>query len=195
MHFPVPEHQLENKRYRLSVLNLNVLISRYSKSMCHLINYLWSLLTHWGRVTHLYISNLTIIGSDNDLSPGRCQAIIWTSAGVLLTGPSGTNFSEILITIHTFSFKKMHLNMEAILSRPLSVKPMNWLIKKKIILLAASCFHAVECCCVVASPLSVLLGLITCHHGYRCWQYQHYPGLPHPVVGAPRLFHSPLAQP
>ena len=27
---------------------------------------------------HMYFSKLTIIGSDNDLSPGRHQAIIWT---------------------------------------------------------------------------------------------------------------------
>ena len=33
-------------------------------------------LTHWGRLTHICIINLTIIGSDNDLLPGRCQAII-----------------------------------------------------------------------------------------------------------------------
>ena len=41
----------------------------------------------------------------------RRQAIIWTSAGILLIGPLGTNFSEISLQIHTFSFKKMHLNM------------------------------------------------------------------------------------
>ena len=29
---------------------------------------------------------LTIIGSDNGLSPGRRQAIIWTNAGILLIG-------------------------------------------------------------------------------------------------------------
>ena len=56
-------------------------------------------LTHWGRVTNIYVSNLTIIGSDNGLSPGRRQAIIWTNAGILLIGPLGTNFSEILIQI------------------------------------------------------------------------------------------------
>ena len=33
-------------------------------------------LTHWGRVTHICVSNLTIIGSDNGLSPERRQAII-----------------------------------------------------------------------------------------------------------------------
>ena len=50
-------------------------------------------LTHWGWVTHICLGNLTIIGSDNGLSPGRRQAIIWTNAGILLIGPLGTNFS------------------------------------------------------------------------------------------------------
>ena len=44
-------------------------------------------LTHRGRVTHICVGNLTIIGSDNGLSPGRRQAIIWTNAGILLIGP------------------------------------------------------------------------------------------------------------
>ena len=66
-------------------------------------------LTHWDRVTHICVGNLTIIGPDNGLSPGRRQAIIWTNVGILLIGPLGTNFGEILIGIQTFSFKKMHL--------------------------------------------------------------------------------------
>ena len=33
-------------------------------------------LTHWGHVTHICVSSLIIIGSDNGLSPGRRQAII-----------------------------------------------------------------------------------------------------------------------
>ena len=60
-----------------------------------------------------YMCNLTIIGSDNGLSPGRRQAIIWTNAGILLIGPPGTNFSEILIEIYTFSIKKMHIKMSS----------------------------------------------------------------------------------
>ena len=68
-------------------------------------------LTHWGWVTHVYVSNLTIIGSDNGLSPGRRQAIAWTNVGILLIGPLATNFSKMLIEIHTFSFKKIHLKM------------------------------------------------------------------------------------
>ena len=70
-------------------------------------------LTHWGRGTHICVRKLTIISSVNGLSPGRRQAIIWTNDGILLTEPLGTNFSEILIEIHTFSFKKMHLKMSS----------------------------------------------------------------------------------
>ena len=33
-------------------------------------------LTDWGRVMHICIGSLAIIGSDNGLSPGRHQAII-----------------------------------------------------------------------------------------------------------------------
>ena len=72
--------------------------------------------THWGRV--ICVSKLTTIGSDYGLSPGRCQAIIWANAGILLIGPLGTNFSGILIEILTFSFKKMHLKMSSGRCRP-----------------------------------------------------------------------------
>ena len=81
------------------------------------------LLTLWGRATHICFGKLTTIVSDNGLSPGRRQATIWTIAGILLIGPLGTNFSEILTGIQTFSFKKMRLKnvvceMASILSRP-----------------------------------------------------------------------------
>ena len=62
-------------------------------------------------MTHICVSKLTIISSDNGLSPSRHQAIIWTNAIILLTGPVRTNFSEILSEIHTFSFNKMHLKI------------------------------------------------------------------------------------
>ena len=70
-------------------------------------------LTHWGRVTHICVGKPTNIGSDNGLSPGRRQAIIWTNAGILLFGPIGTHFSEYLVVIHTFSFNIMHLKMSS----------------------------------------------------------------------------------
>ena len=75
-------------------------------------------LTHWGRVMHICVSKQTTIGSDNGLSPGRRQAIIWTNAGILLIGPMGTTFSEILIEIHAFSFKKMCLKISSWKWRP-----------------------------------------------------------------------------
>ena len=75
-------------------------------------------LIHWGRVTHICVSKLTIIGADNGLSPGWRQAIIRTNAGILLIGPLGTNFSEILIWIQTFSFRQVHLKMSSAKWRP-----------------------------------------------------------------------------
>ena len=75
-------------------------------------------LTHWGWMTHICVSRLTIIGSDNGLSPGRRQAIICTNTGVLVIWIIGTNFSEILSETHTFSFKKMHLKMSSGRRRP-----------------------------------------------------------------------------
>ena len=52
--------------------------------------------------------NRVNIGSDNGLSPGRRQAIIWTNAAINCQLDS---FSEIWIGILPFSFKKIHLNM------------------------------------------------------------------------------------
>ena len=75
-------------------------------------------LTHWGRLTHICVIKVTVIGSDNGLSPDRHQAIIWTNAEKWLIGPLGTNFDEILIKIHTFSFKKIHLKMSSGKWRP-----------------------------------------------------------------------------
>ena len=85
-------------------------------------------LTHWGQVTHICVGKLTTIGSDNGLSPELRQAIIWTNAGILSIGPLGTNFSEILIGIQIFPFKKIYLKIvcerASILSRPQCVKGM-----------------------------------------------------------------------
>ena len=69
-------------------------------------------------MTHKCVGNLPIIGSDNGLSPGRPQAITWTNIGILLIGPLGTNFSEMLIEIDVFSFKKMHLKVSSAKRRP-----------------------------------------------------------------------------
>ena len=70
-------------------------------------------------MTHICISKLTTTGSDDGLSPGRCQSIIWTNAGILLTGPLGTNFSEIFLKIHAFSLKKKRLQLSSGKWRPI----------------------------------------------------------------------------
>ena len=62
-------------------------------------------------MTHICISDLTFIGSDNGLLPGRRQAIIWTNDGILLIITMRTNFSEILMESLKFSLKEMHLNV------------------------------------------------------------------------------------
>ena len=119
-------------------------------------------LTHWGRVTHICVSKLSIFASDNGLSPGRRQAIIWTNAGILLIGPLGTNFSEI----HFHSRKsiwKCHLENGGHLSRPQCVKPsvyigsgnrwcgcyFKWVISKLIWRI-----HIVNISCEIATKLN-----------------------------------------
>ena len=90
---------------RLAILSLSqVATKQLAVDMC---------LTHCGWVAHICVSELTIIGSDNGLLPGRRQAIIWTNDGILIMEHLGTNFSEIFIGIHAFLFKKMHLKMSS----------------------------------------------------------------------------------
>ena len=57
---------------------------------------------------HICVNKLTVIGSDNGLSPGNAE--------ILLIRPLETNFSEISIEIHIFSFKKLkiYLNMSSV---------------------------------------------------------------------------------
>ena len=69
-------------------------------------------------MTHICVGKLTIIGSENGLSPFWRQVIIWTNAGILLIGPLGRNFCEILIRINTFSFRKSHFSMSSGKWRP-----------------------------------------------------------------------------
>ena len=57
--------------------------------------------------------NRVSIGSDNCWSPGRRQAFISNNAGILLIRTLGTNFSEIVSEMNTFSLTKMHLKMSS----------------------------------------------------------------------------------
>ena len=72
--------------------------------------------------------NQVSIGSDNGLSPGGRQAIIWTNTGLLPIGPLGTNFSEILIKLQNFSYTKMHLNTPSAKWRPFFQEEMSLLL-------------------------------------------------------------------
>ena len=99
------------------LLFLLFVVSGYWNEICVIISSSVCCLTDWGRVTHICIGKLTVIGSDNGLSPGRRQAIIWTNAGILIR-PLGTNVSEMLIGIQAFSFKKMYLKMSSAKWRP-----------------------------------------------------------------------------
>ena len=98
-------HKVTKTVYNIYIVSLNT----HWNIPANLYNYRngWTLkvaaaywiLPHWGRVTHICVINLSIICSDNGLSPGRRHAIIWTNAGILLIEPLGTNFSQILIEI------------------------------------------------------------------------------------------------
>ena len=68
-------------------------------------------------MAHICVGNLSIIGLNNGLSPGRRQAIIWTNMGILSIGPLGTIFSEIIIEILAISFKNMHMKMSSVKSQ------------------------------------------------------------------------------
>ena len=105
-------------------------------------------LTHWGQATHICPSKLTIIGSDNGMSPGRRQAIIWTNAGILLIGLLGTNFSETLIEIHIFSFKKMRLKVSSAKWRPFCLG------LNRLRQLCCLSFTPIACQCTSILPIS-----------------------------------------
>ena len=91
-------------------------------------------LTHWGRPTHMCVSQLTILGSDHGLSPGRRQAIIWTNAGLLLieTIVNGDKLQwnfirNWYIVILDNAFENVVWKMAAILPRAQCVNPCLWL--------------------------------------------------------------------
>ena len=78
-------------------------------------------LTHWGRMTHICGSKLTIIGSDNGLSPGRRQAIIltkcWNIANWTPRNKLQRNLNQNLyIFIQENAFENVIWKLAAILS-------------------------------------------------------------------------------
>ena len=98
------------------------------------------------RPSHAYsVSNLTIIGSDDGLLP-----LVSTKplSGILSIGPLGTNFSEIIIKILTFSFKKMHWKMSSGKWRPfclgLNVLMCLWTMRWHA-------YHMLYTCCILCT--------------------------------------------
>ena len=84
-------------------------------------------LTHWGRVTHICVSKLIIIGSDNALSPGRRQAIIWTNNCILLIWTPRNKFQwnrnrNSYAFIQENALENVVRKMASILSQPQCVK-------------------------------------------------------------------------
>ena len=65
------ECHILHKNFKFSYLwVLECLFSTY-RYQCNMVNQNIDAFIHWGRVTHICVSKLTIIGSDNGLSPGR----------------------------------------------------------------------------------------------------------------------------
>ena len=121
---------------------------------------------------HICVSKLTFIVSDNGLSTGRCQAITWTNAGILLIGPLGTNFNEILIEIYTFSFKKINLKMSSGKCRP-------FCLGLNVLILMSPKIHALLTRVQILKwtkflNLTMLLSHIPCVHSCSEWHIVGY---------------------
>ena len=94
----------------------------------------------WHTHTHIYVyvyiyicvSKSTIVGSDNDLSPGRRQAIICTNDGILLIRPVGTNFNELLSSkfkyFHRRKYALKYCQILPISPRPQCVNATYWFL-------------------------------------------------------------------
>ena len=84
---------------------------------------------------HICIWNLTIIDSDNGVSPDWRQAIIWANDGIVLFGPLQFNFNDIYLKCISCRWRKCiwkcHLENVGHLSRPQCVKKQlrsTWLV-------------------------------------------------------------------
>ena len=150
-------HQAIIKKLCLYVINKHISVKSYFKfsfkrsvwncsAKCYPSCLDLSVLTHWGRVTHICIIKLAIIGSDNGLSPGRCQTIIWTNVGILSIGPLGTNFTNILIR-RIFNqenvFESIIWMIVAILSWPVCVNKIDFLVTC-VIIKVSPCIQCVD---------------------------------------------------
>ena len=121
---------------------------------CETVQWSCVCLTHWGRVTHISVSRLTIIGSDNGLSPNigsenglspnRHQFIIWTKVGTSLIGPwEQTSVKFYYLNVYIFiqenAFENVVWEIAAILFRLQSVISIK--IRPQKIKQSSSCVH------------------------------------------------------
>ena len=69
---------------------------------------------HFTSLIYVYASvNWVSIGSNNGLSPGRRQAIIWTNADILSNITQSTHLNFKYNFFEIFPFTKMHLNISS----------------------------------------------------------------------------------
>ena len=136
-------------------------------------------------LTHICVNDLTIIGLVNGLWPGRRQVIIRTNAGILLIRPLGTNWSEILIEILIFSFKKMRLTVSSAKRRPFCLV-LNVLAATSLLVHDFLCCWLFQLC--NSSPISskkiwnigVYCRMTRASLLYHHWHYlTHLPLVPH----------------
>ena len=95
-------HMFSMSRYRLEI---NLCHSACDGWVAHLIAQRIKL-AHWGRVTHICVGNLAVMGSVNGLSSGRRQAIVCTNAAILLILPLATNFTKLFSNFKYFYQRK-----------------------------------------------------------------------------------------
>ena len=86
--------------------------------------------TKRGGVTHIRVSTLTIMGSDNGLSPGCHQAIIWTKCRnivnwILRNKLQWNVYRNLYICVQENAFEIVVMKLTAILSRPQCVNTHN----------------------------------------------------------------------
>ena len=86
-------------------------------------------LAHWGRVTHICVNKLAIIGSDNGLSPDRPSHYLnqwWNSVTWTFTNKFQWDFNQDSnIVFQEIAFDNVVCKMASILSRPEWVKSWN----------------------------------------------------------------------
>ena len=100
-------------------------------------------------MTHIFVSKLTIIGSDNGLSPERRQAIIGTNAGILLIWIWGTNLNlkrNAYIFSQANALENVVCEIAAILSEPQCVETLTMRGPSY----SKSTQHYLCCCCPVS---------------------------------------------